>query len=100
MASLNEMFHVGCGDSSCAWGRPGGQHTNGGCRCEELGRGTSQLDISALQRRLEITSGIHLLNQLADLPKVEKALRQLVKMIRKQERRKEKEQGNDAVLDN
>lgn len=24
---------VGCGDSLCLWGSPGGQHTNGGCRC-------------------------------------------------------------------
>lgn len=25
---------LGCGDSSCACRRPGGQTTNGGCRCE------------------------------------------------------------------
>ncbi len=24
---------IGCGDSSCIFGSPGGQHTNGGCRC-------------------------------------------------------------------
>lgn len=24
---------VGCGDGGCVFGHPGGQHTNGGCRC-------------------------------------------------------------------
>ena len=24
---------AGCGDGYCVYGHPGGQHTNGGCRC-------------------------------------------------------------------
>ena len=25
-----------CGDGSCHWGRPGGMHTNGGCRDDKM----------------------------------------------------------------
>jgi hypothetical protein len=30
-----EMFgeSIGCSDSGCVFGHPGGMHTNGGCRC-------------------------------------------------------------------
>jgi hypothetical protein len=29
-----KILRLGCGDSGCACKRPGGQTTNGGCRCE------------------------------------------------------------------
>jgi hypothetical protein len=29
---------IGCGDNSCRFGYPGGQATNGGCRCLPTGR--------------------------------------------------------------
>jgi hypothetical protein len=35
---------VGCTDSGCIWGSPGGMCTNGGCRCLIDGRGTQAMN--------------------------------------------------------
>jgi hypothetical protein len=32
-AAMDAAGIEGCGDSSCMFGSPPGQHTNGGCRC-------------------------------------------------------------------
>lgn len=32
--TANKLYpQAGCGDGGCIFGHPGGQHTNGGCRC-------------------------------------------------------------------
>lgn len=31
--TIAKTYRIGCGDSSCVWGRRGGMATNGGCRC-------------------------------------------------------------------
>lgn len=85
--SFGKMFNIGCGDSSCTWGNKGGMVTNGGCRCDGIGRGTSQLDVKGMEKRMKLRSGIFLLRQLAALPEVEAALHELVRKTRQAAKR-------------
>jgi hypothetical protein len=43
---------VGCSDSGCIWGKPGGLYTNGGCRCDgsAMGYFTSGPEMRKLAR--------------------------------------------------
>lgn len=34
LREVGELLNLGCGDGSCYFKRPTGQHTNGGCRCD------------------------------------------------------------------
>lgn len=73
MMSLNKMLGIGCGDGGCVFGSPGGMVTNGGCRCFK--------DLKDSKLRSQYLSGIHLLRQIADLPEVELALREIKSRI-------------------
>lgn len=66
---MSRIETIGCGDSSCIFGRGegtryGGQHTNGGCRCFPRARDMTEDDrrrlqrwIVELRRRLEDAGG-------------------------------------------
>lgn len=72
MVSFSKMFMIGCADNSCVWGRgPHGVGTNGGCRCRVF------KDMLTADR-VQATSGIRLLRQLAELPELKKAIELLV----------------------
>lgn len=80
-ASLNKILGIGCGDNSCVWGPPGGQGTNGGCQCENVGRPTFSLSTEQMKERMLLRGGIRLLRDLAQLPEVERALKEIVSKI-------------------
>jgi len=75
--SLQKLFPgIGCQDNSCIWGPPGGMGTNGGCRCYE--RTISGLTPEQLKARAELHGGIRLLRELAELPSIATALKELM----------------------
>lgn len=52
---MNRIESIGCGDSSCIFGRGegtryGGQHTNGGCRCLPRVKNMTEDDRRRIQR--------------------------------------------------
>jgi len=55
-----------CIDNSCAFGRPGGMATNGGCRCWDRGRDFHRADRLSLARVIRVMAGeIERLRRLA-----------------------------------
>ncbi len=85
MASLGQMFQIGCGDNSCVWGSRGGMATNGGCRCYGQRNHRRPFNEEAVRARLELMGGIRLLRELVDLPKIEASLKELVRIITENE---------------
>lgn len=57
-AAAVELFgdEIGCTDGGCAFGHPGGMHTNGGCMC------LKSRDVTELRRTAQMLSrvAIHL----------------------------------------
>ncbi len=85
--SLGKMFQIGCGDNSCMWGSRGGMATNGGCRCYkdiyhheiENDKKREEARMASMQAKMNLSHGIRVLRDLAELPNVEMALKELVK---------------------
>lgn len=82
--SLQKILGIGCGDNSCRFGSPGGMATNGGCRCFE--RSSSRMSSTERNLVVDISMGLGLLRELAELPRVEVALREIARRIRENER--------------
>ncbi len=90
MISFGKLFGIGCGDNSCVWGSRGGMATNGGCRCYdknfhfEIKDADKRLEaqMKSMRELMELKQGIRLLREIAEIPKLQMALKELVEKMK------------------